>query len=493
MKRFFLLLFLGLAAASALLKWTEPDRGSPVPVIYWITQDDPVKRETIARFGQWLRDNHLPLCEVRIDNVNQDPTKKLAQGLAGVGADLMDIYSTQTEQFALSGMLLDVTEDAQRMGFGPDKTYPALYSDLVVNGRQYGFPRNAGGSLVWINRDTFAQQGIEEPGYHWSWDDFERIGQQFVDATNPPGTRQRSYFIQALPPMILRRGLGLSIFNETMTKCTLDDPRNTEVMRRLKRWTTELHLIPTQAERTAMSAEAARASDGDFYLFATGRFATMYLPRWALIRLRPLGKLNMKVVTPPSSGFLNMEFGCGIIAGYTGSKHKEHVLRFQQFLTSEPFNLLVAESGDSLPPVPKYVHTDAFMRPPEHPEEWELAKVFTQAAPSIGIAICRSPFVPSDVITRSNTGIDSSMLELVLADRVTPEDAGRLVAQRIDQEIALNIEHDAELRAEYERLTAVQARIDALRAAGRKVPAALITNPFHLAYYRAQGWLEEAP
>lgn len=491
MKKLFLIVFLSLGAASALLKWTEPDRGSSVPVLYWITQDDSSKRETIKRFEQWLRDNDLPLCEVRIDNVNQDATKKLAQGLAGVGADLMDIYPTQFEQFANSGMLLDVTEPAKRLGYSPIATYPALASDLLIDGRQYGFPRNVAASVFWINRDTFAEHGMKEPDFIWDWDEFERLGKQFVEATNQPGTRQRSYFVQTIPTAILRRGLGLSIFNETMTSCTLDDPRNTEVLTRLKRWTNDLHLVPTLAEKTAMTADSSRASDGDFYLFSKGRFASLYLPRWALIRLRPLGNLNLRVVMPPTSGFMNTDFICGVISGYTGTKYPEHVERFQQFLTSERFNMLVVTSGDSLPPVPKYVQTEEFLHPKEHPSEDGLGAVFTQAGPMYGIPNCRSPFVSSDMISRPISGIDSVVTDLVVAGRLSPSEAGALVAKRIASEIELNIEHNPELRAKYERLLKVQAKIDVLRAEGKKVPAAWVTNPFLLVYYRDKGWLEE--
>jgi multiple sugar transport system substrate-binding protein len=461
-----------------------------VPVLSWITQDDPVKRETIKRFEQWLKDHDLPPCVVKIDNVNQDPTKKLAQGLAGVGADLMDIYATQTEQFAISGMLMDVTDAAQRMGFGPDKTYPALYSDLVVRGRQYGFPRNAGAALCWLNTDTFKAYGLPEPDLHWSLDDFERLGTAFVTKANPPGTRQRSYFINGLSLTTLRRSMGLSLFNETMTRCTLDDPRNAELMRRMYRWTTELHLIPTLAEQTAMTANSARAGDAVFYLFQHGRYAMIFVGRYALIRIRPLGRINMRVVLPPSAGFTNVEFSCGIISGYAGTKHPDDVHRFLQFLTSKRFNLLVAESGDSLPPVPRYAHTPEFLRPPDHPEEWPVEDVFENAAATHGIAICRSPFVPSDVINRPSTGIDTSVYDGVIAGRIAPGDAGRIVAQRIAQEISLNIQHDDALRAEYERLTKVQAKIDARRAAGKKIPLSWITNPFSRAYYQRKGWVE---
>ncbi|MEO6873936.1 MAG: extracellular solute-binding protein [Opitutaceae bacterium] len=493
MKRVFLLSFCALTAASAALYWTLPDQRSAVPVLTWITQVDSVKLETIAQFKLWLKDQGLPPVDVKIDNINQDPTKKLAQGLSGVGADLFDIYVFETELFAGSGMLMDLTDAAQKMGFGPDATYPALYNDLMVNGRQYGFPRNAGGALCWVNEDAFARYGVPEPSYRWTFDDFERLGTKLVTAANPPGTRQRTYMIQALSPMVLRRGLGLEIFNETMTRCTLDDPRNAEVMRRLYRWTTELHLLPTLSEQLAMVADAGRSSDAVFYLYAKGRYAMLYVGRWALIRLRDYPPVHSRIVEPFNGGFPNMEFGCGVISVYSGTKHPKEALQFMQFLASDRFSLLIARAGDGLPPVPKFVHSEAFLHPPDHPEEWPLQEVFATAAPAIGIGYPRSPFVQTGALYRPVTGIDNQVIDAVMAGRISPENAGRIEARRIDAEIALNVNAEPKLKQLYDRLTAVQAKIDALKAEGKPIPASWITNPFHIAYYRAKGMLQEAP
>ena len=495
MKRIFLIALCVLTAATAALYWTLPGRQSTVPVLYWITQVDPVKVETIALFKAWRHDRGLPPVEVRIDNVNQDPTKKLAQGLAGVGADLFDIYVFETELFAGSGMLMDVTDQGHALGFGPEATYPALYSDIVIGGRQYGFPRNAGGNMCWINQDTFARYGVPEPSYRWTWDEFEQLGRRLVTAANPPGTHQRVYFIQYINPMlmVLRRGLGLDVFNETMTRCTLDDPRNAEVMRRIHRWVAELHLVPTLAEQKAMAADAGRSNDEWFYLYANGRYAMLYVDRWALIRMRELGKLRSRVVEPFHSGYPNMEFGCGVISIYAGTKHPQEAVEFLQFLTSERFNLLIARSGDSLPPVPRYVHTDEFQRPPDHPEEWAMEQVFATAGSALDIAYPRSPFVQTGALYRPVTGIDNQVMDAVVAGRLAPEDAGRVEAARIDAEIALNVRADAGLRRHYDELVQVQQKIDARRALGQRVPAAWITNPFHRALYKARGWLEEEP
>jgi multiple sugar transport system substrate-binding protein len=489
--RLFFLACLGfLAAASELLVATLPEHRSLVPVITWVTQDDPVKRETVDLFPIWLAEQGLPPAAVRIDNANIEasptgPPKELIQGVSGVGGDLLDIYMNQMELFHATGMLADVTEPARRYAFSPEQTYPAVRHDFVLQGRQYGFPRSVEVTMCWINRDTFARYNIPEPQKRWNWDQFEELGRRFVAAANPPGTRQRVFFINRVWPPILRRGLGLSTFNETLTRCTLDDPRNTEVLRRLYRWTVEERLMPTQDEQYAMVADAT-GFDSSFALFVSGRFGMIYEGLWALIRLRLRADLRLGVVEPFSGGFANTEMGGGAVAVYAGSQHPEIAFRFLQFLTSKPFNLLVARSGDSLPPVPAYAKTDAFLHPSSRPGERNVQEAFSRAGNEIGIAASRSPFALPSVVRR----IDTEEIEAMLARRLSPEDAARVTAERINAEIAYTLQEDPALQELFKEQQEIQRRIDARRAAGRPVPAAWISDPFHLAYYRAHGWLE---
>jgi ABC-type glycerol-3-phosphate transport system substrate-binding protein len=485
MKRFFLACTLGLAALTGLLYWTRPDSHRAVPVLYWMTQDDPVKRETIALFGQWRAAQGLPPVELRIDHSNQDATKKLVQGVSGVGGDLIDLYYTELELMQSTGMLVDVTDEARREGFGPSSTYPAISIDFMVEGRQFGYPRNVDGPMCWVNRATFARFGLPEPPAHWTWDEFEERGRRFVAAANPPGTRQRTYFINRIWPPVLRRGLGLSTFNETMTRCTLDDARNVEVLTRIRRWTVEERLMPTAEDQAAMAADGT-AWDSSFGLFAAGRFAMIYEGLWALIRLRPLGDFQLRAVEPFTSGFRNMELGCGAVAVYGGSKHPEEARSFLRFLASEPFNRLVARSGDSMPTGPAYAWQAVFLQPPGQEGDWPAKAAFAQAGPTIGIGNSKSPFVLPSIVLK----LDTQALQLVLAALLTPAEAARQEARQINAEIALTIGQDPALARLYEARQAQQRQIDQRRAAGRPVPATWISDPFHLAYYRAQGWLE---
>jgi len=54
------------------------------------------------------------------------------------------------------------------------------------------------------------------------------------------------------------------------------------------------------------------------------------------------------------------------------------------------------------------------------------------------------------------------------------------------------LESNPSLRPQYEAAVSRQKKIDAYRAAQRPVPESWISNPFHRAYYRAQGWLADA-
>ncbi len=491
MKRTFLVCLLALTVASTLLHWSLPEQQSAAPVLYWVTQNDPVKRETTALFRDWLVAQGLPPVEVRIDNASQQRTgttgepKELIQGVSGMGGDLIDIYLYQMELFQATGMLMDVTEIARRESFDPSVTYQAINTDIVLDGRQYGFPRNADVVMCWVNRDTFARYGQPEPPARWTMDEFEERGRRFVAAANPPGSRKRIFFLNRVWPSTLRRGLGLSTYNETATRCTLDDPRNVEVMKRIYRWTVEEKLIPTIQEQEALAADAS-GWDSSFSLFATGRFAMLYEGLWAIIRLRPKGDFRLSAVEPFNGGFPNAEIGCGVVSVYAGSKHPELALQFLRFLASKPFNRLVARSGDSLPVLPSAAKSDDF-HPRDHPGEWAAKDVFAKAGREIGIAASKSAFVLPSIVFRA----DTEAIESMLAGRMTPEEAARTTANRVNSEIALRVRQDPTLRRSYEERVKIQQQIEARRAARLPVPASWISDPFHLTYYRAHGWLEK--
>lgn len=492
MRRVFFIAFAVLVAASVVLYATLPGHRGTTPVLYWATQNDPIKRETIAKFSEWRKAQGLPPVDLRIDNAsieksgNSAAPKELVQGASGMGGDLLDVYQNQMEMYQATGMLADLTDDAKARGYDVGKTYAQVAPYLQIGGRQFGFPRNVDVTMCWINVDTFARYRIPLPPARWTWDEFEALGKKFVAAANPPGTRQRVFFLNRVEAGVVRRGIGFTTFNETQTRCTLDDPRNAEVLKAIYRWTIDLRLMPTAQEQDAIATDMT-GWDSSFSLFASGRFAMLYEGLWALIRLRELGNFKLAATEPFHAGFPNTQIGSGAVAVYAGSKHLEAARDFIRFLTSEPFNVLIAKSGDSLPPLPSYTATEAYRHPPEYPNDWSVKDAFATAGREIGLAQSKSPFVLPSIVYRT----DLETIESVLANRATAEEAAKAETARLNDEIALRIRQDAGLAKLYAEREKLQRQIEARRAAGQKVPAAWISDPFHLAYYRQHGWLED--
>ena len=311
MKYLFLTVAILLLLAGFATYVTEPAMQGEVPVIYWVIDPAPARAEQIATFHVWLvKNGHgkeykldsardverflsrnwsaemirairdanpgservwegaaehadlpltitVPAVEMRVDSASNDLNKKLIQGLSRVGGDVIEAYGggKQIQYLAAAGMLADVTESAQELGFDPSQTYEALAPALFYEGKQYAFPRNPAQTMYWVNKATFRKHGQPPPPSRWTVEDFERLGIAFVTAANPAGERRQVFFADRVIMTELRRSMGLSIFDETLTHCTLDDQRNADAMALMYKWTYVDNILPSAADRASFDTE----------------------------------------------------------------------------------------------------------------------------------------------------------------------------------------------------------------------------------------------
>ena len=492
MRKLTLVSFLVLAGAGAATLLTEPDMASDVPVIYWSTDPNPARIKQVDQFHEWLVENgHTtmdgrPNVELRLETVAAD-RKGIIQGVSGVAADIMDCNIPWYQSI---GILADVTEAAERDGFGTDSTYDALEPLLTVDGRQYGFPCNVYVMGLWVNVDTFTKLGMEPPPTHWDWDTFERIGKEFVQRANPAGQRQTVFFVNRIEHAFfvraMHRSLGVSDFNETMTASGLDHAGFAETLARIRKWTFEDHIAASKAEETAFSAESGYSGAG-LTLLNKGNYGTYTIGRWVLIRLRQFEESpRVSASHFPHGGFPNTLIAARTAAVYAGSPHLVEAKLFLAYLASEVYNIGIVESADAMPPIPRFTRTEGYLRPAEYPNEWGAHEVPAQGAESIAITLSTSPFVPSATVDRYK----KRALEQVMAGLATPVQVAAEAASRIDAEIQLTLVDSPTLRRRYAGAVALQEKIDGYRQMGRPIPMEWIKNPFHRVYYGSKGWIE---
>ena len=543
MRTFFAICAVILLAAGAVTYLTQPEKQTEVPIVYWVIDAAPARPEQIALFHNWLMKNghgtkynigtmaelegfrrrkwsektreaivrgnaagqrifaegtsqaDLPLTvvvppvEMRLDAASNDLYKKLVQGMSRVAGDVIEAYGggQQMRFLASGGMLADVTESARTYGFTPDQTYPALVPALFYEGKQYAFPRNPAQTMYWVNKEVFRKCDQPIPPSRWTLETFEKHGLAYVKAANQGESRQQWFFADRALKNELRRSLGLSMFNETLTACTLDDPRSAQVLALIHKWTYQDHILPSAADRASFDTEGGWGGQS-FQLFKSGRYALFASGRWALMLFRKFGAMELAVVEPPYAILPNTTLSGGQSTVYAASKHRKYAELFLAYMAGEDYNMQIVRDGDALPPNPKYTQTEEFLRPKDHPNEWGTHEMWSNSAKTIAITQSFSPFVLPVAILR----YDKDAEEEVMNSRMTPEEAAQSVADNVNSDIARAIRDTPKLRAKYDELIAIQKRIDEARAAGRNVPIAWIRNPFHRRWYAKQGWLEDA-
>ena len=495
MRRLFLISLLVLSAAGTATWLTQPNMQSEVPVIYWATDPNPARFEQVDMFHQWLIDNNhttpdgRPVIELRLETAEYSfrGGSGVIQGVSGVAADIIDCFIPWYQSI---GLLADVTEAAEEYGFGIDQTYAAVEPLLKVDGRQYGFSCNVYVMGLWLNVDTLEKYGMEKPPQTWDFETFERYGREFVRRANPPGERQTVFFMNRIEHSFLvktlHRSLGTSEFNETLTRCTLDDEGYTKTLERVYKWTYVDHIAASAAEESAFSAESGYSGIG-LALFNRGNYASYVIGRWCLIRLRQYDKPPRVAVSHfPYGEFPNTVIATRSAGVYAGSKHIDLATLFLAYLASDEYSYQIVTSADAMPPNPEYTRIEEYVRPALYPNEWGSHEVSAKYAQELGIATAVSPFVPTATVGHNTT----RALGQVMADLISPQEAAREAADRINAEIELTLKESPSLRQKFAELTKVQNEIDRYRREGRKVPLKWIANPFHRKYYQAMGWAD---
>ncbi|HID24593.1 MAG TPA: carbohydrate ABC transporter substrate-binding protein, partial [Planctomycetaceae bacterium] len=366
-----------------------------------------------------------------------------------------------------------MTEDAKRLGFGLDATYAALDSELFVDGRQYGFPCNVNVVGFWANVETFRKVGMNPPPRTWDFATFEKIGKEFIRRANPPGKRQTVFFCNSASGWqaerwltVMHRSLGLSIFNETLTRCTLDDERYARVLATIYKWTYEDHILPSAADEASFSSESGYGGSM-LSLFQHGTYGMITIGRWCLIRIREFKhKPRLSVSAFPFEDFPNAVIGTRAAAVYAGSPNRDKAVLFLAFLASADYNQNIVREADALPPSPKYTNSEEYLRPPQYPNEWGCHEVPVEFSQTIAIGFSRSPFLSSGTVSRLlRQGLDK-----VMANLATPRQAARETAKRINAEIQRTIRENSCLARRYRKYIALQEKIDQIRGTGKKVP-----------------------
>lgn len=488
MKNVFLILLSMLIVFSHYIN-IKTAEGRPlggVPVIYWVSNPLPSRLETIREFQIWLRENRKPQIKVRLDTSSAGLQKTIMQGVTGTAADILSISPGTLGHLAHMGLLGEIAKRPGKNDIDLEALYPPLLNEIQFQGKIHGVPKGFGMLFYFVNLDLFSQLGVAPPPVRWTLDDFERIGIAFTQKANAGRKRQEVFFANMADHRSIRRTFGISPYNETFTACALNRPEYVALLKRIRHWTVNLHLLPTEADRASVVVEAGWG-DPYWQLFTRGLCGVVFTGRHALVTMRQMkDQPRMGGCEVPNGGYPVATVEGVTFSPYRGTKHPEAVRLFFQFLFGEAYNMRIIREAEGCPPVAKYLSHPEFVHPPGHSNEWRAHEVFKGMLDTIGTSPEYSPYHSGHGLNR----LENMNIGGFMGGVYTAEEATATLAQEVNKEIRDRVGKSPELAASFAKALKRQKDIDALRAEGKKVPLQWIDNPFLKRYYQDTGIAE---
>ncbi len=452
-----------------------------VPVLYWVTDNNPARNDQVRYFRQWLKKKGYPDIDMRIDSGNQG--KVLIQGVSGVGGDVFDAGSSSIPYYRTVGLLDDITDSMRSFGVTQSNCYRSILGDLFLDDRQFAYPCNAAADHFIVNVDTLKKYGLGAPPEVVDMDTFEKMGIAFVSRANPPKAQRQYFFASAIPPNVVMRSLGVSFFNETYTASAINKPSYIAALKRLRKWTFEDHLIPSRADLDSIAVEQGYGGSTP-QLFANGNMAMIHFSRYILIQIRAMNKTpQLSAMLAPHGGYPNAIAFTRACVRYSGGHQKELAKYFLGFLASEDYNMQIVRDSDGLPPNPAYTRRKEYLQPEGRTNEWPVHQMSIRAMEEFGIGSEVSPFLLMVNYTRESNKILQGFDTLFYS----AEEAAARTEKIANDLIRAFIKRDKDVKARYEKALVRQMEIDRIKAAGKKIPLALVDNVFLKKYYRDTG------
>ncbi|KGX90822.1 ABC transporter substrate-binding protein [Pontibacillus marinus] len=201
----------------------------------------------------------------------EDYFTKLQTRLAG--GDAPDTFELNYENFvnyASKGALMDLDNLIQEdSDFSSDQLNQEAFKAFQYNGKQYGMVESFSNVVLFYNKDLFDEAGVDYPTADWTWEDELAAAQKITNKEEGVyGTYAPIQFWEFYKTIAQNGG---SVFNEDMTKATVNSEANIEALQWMVDKVNKYNVTPSEEELSGQS-------NGD--LFKAGKIAMLRTGIW---------------------------------------------------------------------------------------------------------------------------------------------------------------------------------------------------------------------
>ena len=263
--------------------------------------------------------------------------------------------------------LLDASDKLNREDF-----YPLTLEAFTYQGKLQCIPQNFSSPVFYYNKALFDAAGLSYPQAGWTLDEFLTTARALTQDTNGDGTIDQYGFGTTaetirLAPFVWQNGGELLDDPVNPTRLTLDTPETREALEWFVNLQVVEHVVPDAIAEESASSEN-RFLAGTLAMYMDSRVVvptlrTITAFEWDAAPL-PVGKNPASVLH--SDGF------CMSAKAAKDPAHLDAVWKFIEYSVSETGQIILAETGRTVPSMMKVAETDAYLLsvPPANNQVW---------------------------------------------------------------------------------------------------------------------------
>lgn len=447
--------------------------------LVWTTDPNPQRDDQVATFNKMY-----PEYKLRIDPDNTGSQKVITQCSANMGPDLIDAINNSNYQlYHSAGVLKDITEEAVKMGFGPDTLAPSVRSlvmlkvldkDGNIKERQFIYPSNVYHVFLILNKNVFKRNGVAIPKGDITWGKLLEVARKLTVFANKGDSIPKSFGLSGIDLTSLIWEKGGAIINQDGTRSLLDSEAVLDAAVFLHDLYYKYKVMPSPTQKARMAAQGGWGS-GNFNYLADGRIAMLATARYSLIQFRRLIRSQKiarakflkahpdRKAEAPEVAELGAclfprfkgkkrytRFGARCTGVNLAAKNPQGALDFMQYLASRQYADLINQGADSKPGPAKYC-TLAMMKNLEYQGEEDIDEMTIASVP-FGRIIPRSPFISMFKVIRILRKVSSKITAKEALSRAEIAIALKRATMQTDEVIARNIKRTPQLYKFYMKL-----------------------------------------
>lgn len=378
MRRYFIAIMILLTACLDACAPAPDSAPKPTSLIFMIS-GDPADEGAYRKLVASFMDAHP---DVAVDLLNipggGDFRRRLAADFAAnTPPDIFLINYRHLGPFVTGGAIAPADPWlARSQAISRDEFYPQALDAFTWQGVLQCMPQNMSSPVIYFNRDLFAAAGLSDPDAGWTWADFVATARTLTSDRDADGEIDQYGFgitpsLVRAAPFVWMNGGELVDDRGAPTRLTLDSPATREALAWFVGLQTEQHVVPDAV------AEAAESS---LSRFLNGRLAMIVESRRVTPEFRLIEAFDWDVAPLPTGrlpvSLLHSDAYCITAA----SRQQAGAWRFVEFANTREGQLILAQSGRTIPSRRDLANSPAFLAPGAKPAN---SHVFIDVIPTL--------------------------------------------------------------------------------------------------------------